>query len=156
MEPRKIVTLILMAAVMSLFFISCGQGSEKGKLSTELIKNPKSAQNVDADELPVIKFDTLFHNFGKIFEGEKVSYTFMFENTGKSDLLISDARASCGCTVPEYTQNPIEPGEKGRVEVTFNSRGRVGINNKSINVYANTQPNKTILTIRAEVLAPSE
>ncbi|MDR2859865.1 MAG: DUF1573 domain-containing protein [Mediterranea sp.] len=72
-----------------------------------------------------IKFDTLTHDFGTFSEKESVvSYTFKFTNTGGSPLVIHQATASCGCTVPEYTKEPIQPGKTGVVSVTYNGAGK--------------------------------
>jgi len=125
-------------------------------IGTDVVNNPQTASGkANMDKLPVISFEELEHNFGKIIEGETVSYIFLFSNTGKSDLLISDVSTSCGCTVPFYPKTPIRPGEKGELKITFNSRGRRGLQNKSIVVVANTQPNVTQLKIKAEVTSGS-
>ena len=126
-------------------------GSEK--LSTDLVSNPNSAyQNSPKSSLPVAEFEKLSHDFGKITAGEKVTFSFKFRNTGGSDLIISDATAACGCTVPEYTKAPIQPGKDGIISVTFNSEGRSGVQRKSITVITNAQPNTVVLTITADVM----
>jgi hypothetical protein len=118
-----------------------------------VVFNPNSASgNENKDLLPVIKFDESEHDFGRILEGETVSYEFAFTNTGKSDLLIADVSTSCGCTVPSYPKAPLRPGEKGIVKVTFNSQGRRGYQTKNVIVVSNTQPNTTILKIKAQVI----
>jgi len=122
-------------------------------ISTDLVNNPNSATgNNDMSNLPVFKFTSEEHDFGRISEGEKVSYTFKFKNTGKSDLIISSAKATCGCTVADYPKTPIKPGAESGISVSFNSEGRKGIQNKTITVVANTQPNTKVLTIKAEVV----
>ena len=70
-----------------------------------------------------IKFDKTTHNFGSFSENEpKVSCSFTFTNIGEQPLVINQAIASCGCTVPEYTKTPIQPGEKGEIKVTYNGK----------------------------------
>nr|HNH67158.1 DUF1573 domain-containing protein [Bacteroidia bacterium] len=67
-----------------------------------------------------------------ITEGEIVSYNFKFKNSGKAPLIITQASASCGCTVPEYSKDPIAPGQEGFIKVTFNSEGKHGMTSKTI------------------------
>jgi hypothetical protein len=134
--------------------MGCG---EKGNNTNagKLVKNPVSlAGNADAAQMPVIHFDKTVHDFGRVLAGEKISYSFKFRNTGKSDLLITKVSASCGCTVPEWPKTPIAPGEEGYITVTFNTSGRKGLQHKSVTVLANTNPNTTILNIQAEIYQP--
>lgn len=88
---------------------------------------------------PVIKFDQDTHDFGTVHEGEIVTYDFTFTNTGNAPLLIADAQASCGCTVPEWPKEPVKPGQKGTLKVSFNSAGKEGAQDKSISIKANTK-----------------
>ena len=86
-----------------------------------------------------IKFDKVVHDFGKFSAKEPVvSCVFTFTNVGEMPLVINQAVASCGCTVPEYTQTPIKPGEKGEIKVTYNGTGKFpGHFKKSITVRTN-------------------
>ena len=86
-----------------------------------------------------IKFDKLTHNFGKFAESNPVQKcTFTFTNVGDAPLIINQAVASCGCTIPEYTKAPIAPGQKGTIEVTYNGTGKIpGHFKKSITVRTN-------------------
>ena len=86
-----------------------------------------------------IKFDKLTHNFGKFSsKSPVVSCTFTFTNVGESPLVINQAVASCGCTSPEYTKTPIQPGEKGEIKVSYNGTGKFpGFFKKSITVRTN-------------------
>lgn len=136
------------------FFIACNNTNNKSKeITSDLIQNPISASNNgDISELPIIKFTSELHDFGIIIQGEKVAHSFKFKNTGESDLLIKDASASCGCTVPSFPREPIAPGEEGEIEVIFDSANRSGRQHKSINVISNTQPNTTRLQIECEII----
>ncbi|MFB9845108.1 DUF1573 domain-containing protein [Mucilaginibacter ginsenosidivorans] len=100
---------------------------------------------------PVMKFEKETHDFGKIKDGEKVTYEYKFTNTGKSPLIITDAKASCGCTIPEWPKEPIKPGESSKIKVTFNSAGKVGLQDKQILVTANTTPAQNIVHLIGEV-----
>lgn len=86
-----------------------------------------------------MEFDTTKHHFGTIKEGQKVRHAFRFRNTGDNPLVISNAVASCGCTVPSYPKEPVPPGGSGEIVVEFNSEGRAGHQQKNVLVYANAQ-----------------
>jgi len=103
-----------------------------------------------------IEFNEMEHNFGTLTEGEVVSYTFEFKNTGTASLVIKSASASCGCTVPKYDKEPIPPGDSGSLEVVFNSRGKLGQQHKTVGIRTNGQPGFILLNIYAEVLKKSE
>ena len=101
-----------------------------------------------------IKFDKLMHDFGKFSEKEPVvSCVFSFTNTGDAPLVINQAMPSCGCTVPEFTKQPIQPGEKGEIKVTYNGQGKFpGHFKKSITVRTNAKVEMTRLYIEGEML----
>ncbi len=91
------------------------------------------------------------YDFGKVQNGEKVKYSYKFTNTGNEPLIISNCKASCGCTVPKCPTEPIAPGESGEIPVEFDSRNKPGPQSKSVTITANTNPDKIILTIKGEV-----
>lgn len=93
---------------------------------------------VDPASAPVMSFEKETYDFGIINEGQSVVYDFEFKNTGKGPLLISNATATCGCTVPEYPKDPILPGQKGTIHVVFNSTGKPGMQNKVVTLNVNT------------------
>jgi hypothetical protein len=101
-----------------------------------------------------IMFEKMEHDFGVIKAGDKVTYNFVFRNTGTSPLLISAAKGSCGCTVPSYPKDPIPPNGEGVIEVVFDSQGKSGLQTKTVTINANTDPNPTRLTIKAEIQTP--
>ncbi len=92
------------------------------------------------------------YNFGKVTDGEKVEYNFRFKNTGKNPLIVSNATASCGCTVPEKPEEPIKPGETGFIKVVFNSQGRVGDVHKEVTVTSNAYPAFPVLELKGQIL----
>ncbi len=94
--------------------------------------------------------DTTF-NFGKVVEGEKVTYNFRFKNSGDQPLVVTSASASCGCTVPERPEEPIAPGETAYIKVVFDSKGRVGPTHKEVYVTSNAEPEFPVLVISGEV-----
>jgi hypothetical protein len=94
------------------------------------------AQEKTADG-PVIAFEDSSRDFGNITQGDKVEHVFKFENKGKSPLVISNVAATCGCTVPAWPKEPIAPGEKGEIKVSFNSAGKMGKQNSVVRIYSN-------------------
>ena len=124
-------------------------------VDASIINVPASAEGKKAEDLPVLTFEKLGFNFGHISQGEKVTHTFRFENTGKSDLVIVKVEGSCGCTVMKgWPKQPVKPGGKGKIDVIFDSTGRKGIQNKTISVVANTIPSTTVLRLEGEIAAP--
>jgi len=149
---NRYVNIIL---IITLIFIASSCSNNNNKLSTDIVNNPVTANgNYDTTSLPRMEFETLEHDFGKIIQGEKVTYSFKFKNSGKSDLVISGASGSCGCTVPSFPKNPIPPGQTGLIDVLFNSEGKKGVQSKTITVLANTQPNAAILKVKVEIIIP--
>lgn len=124
--------------------------------NSELIRNPVSLSGRSSPEqAPVITFqDTLF-NFGEVEEGEIVEYAFVFKNTGKGPLLISRARSTCGCTVPEWPENPIPPGGTGKITARFDTEGKAGIQLKPITISANTLQGSSKVYLSGKVLPAS-
>lgn len=108
-----------------------------------------------AQEKTQIKFDKTEHNFGTFSESSPVvSATFTFTNIGKSPLVIHQAVPSCGCTVPEFTQEPVLPGKSGTIKVTYNGEGRFpGHFKKSITVRTNAEPELVRLYIEGDMVA---
>ena len=104
----------------------------------------------------VFKFERDYNDFGVVEEGQQATHTFEFTNTGNAPIVISNVAPSCGCTTPDWTRDPIAPGAKGKITASYNSAGRPGAFNKSINVQSNaSEPYKT-LYIRGTVLKKSE
>lgn len=147
----KVIFYLLVFSIL----ISCNQQKKNKEIPADVVKNPITASGKDNfSELPVFKFTEETHDFGRVIQGEKVSYLFKFKNTGKSDLLIANATASCGCTVPEYPKKPIRPNEEGVIKVAFNTDGKKGVQTKTVTLMANTQPNTKVLTIKADIYTP--
>lgn len=107
---------------------------------------------VSAQKKAVIASDTITHNFGAISEkAGNVVYTFHVTNKGDAPLVMTRVIASCGCTTPEWSKEPIAPGKKGEVKVTYNPEGRPGPFSKSISVYSNGKDGSFIFTIKGDV-----
>lgn len=126
----------------------------KDLLSTDLVSNPHSAQGVDTaalSTLPTMDFEDTIHDFGLMYDGEVATYNFEFTNNGKKPLIISSAKGSCGCTVPNYPRKPVAPGESGIMNVQFNSKDKHGHVEKSVSVISNSDKGLQILYIKADV-----
>ena len=165
---RNILSLIMVAITLA-FFMSCsssegtegsGDATDATKTGTEVTSDTPPptppAEGTPDPDLPktTMEFAEMTHDFGDIQEGEKVSHTFTFKNTGDEPLVISSAKGSCGCTVPQWPKEPIEPGGEGEMLVEYNSKGKGGKKEtKTVTVQANTDPNPTRLTIKANVIA---
>jgi hypothetical protein len=144
----------------SMLVISCGNDQNKNEktgeviVSPDIVNNPETANGETTDKTGVPKFDfeEITYDLGTIESGESVTHEFKFKNSGDKDLIISQAKGSCGCTQPEYPKNPIAPGDEGVIKVTFNSTGISGQITKNITLIANTTPNTKVLTITGEVI----
>ncbi|NNE29548.1 MAG: DUF1573 domain-containing protein [Saprospiraceae bacterium] len=93
-------------------------------------------------------------DYGVVEQGEKVTHLYKFKNTGDEPLIISNAKGSCGCTVPQWPKDPVMPGESGEIKVQFDSKGKKGKQSKRVTITANTDPPQTFLTIKGEINAP--
>lgn len=151
---HKLLYSLLLLVPIVLF--SCKQSGEKNLLPTDIVKNPNSASGNIESDLPAIEFEKDLYDFGRILQGEKVSYSFKFTNSGKSDLVISKVTSSCGCTVGSFPKEPIRSGESGKIEVKFDSEGRKGFQSKTVTVLSNSQPSASTLRIKAKVVLPGE
>lgn len=110
------------------------------------------AKKKKTDGNSMIKFTENVYDFGKIPEdGGMVSHEFEFINIGNNNLVIIDATAQCGCTRPSFTTNPVAPGKKGKIKVTYNPKGRPGSFNKDVTVRTNGKPNKAVVKIKGQV-----
>jgi len=139
-----------------LALCACGNTNQKAENQDSLVvttttESNKTEEPVDSVNAPKFKFEEEIHDFGDIKAGDEVQHEFKFTNVGKKDLIISDARASCGCTIPEKPEKPIAPGASEIIKVKFNSTGKSGLVNKDITITANTVPTTTIIKIRANI-----
>lgn len=100
-----------------------------------------------------IQFGEMDHDFGDIDQNTQNPKTFTFTNTGSEPLIISDAKGSCGCTVPNYPKEPIMPGETGNIDVVYSPGKQVNQQTKTVTITANTEPATTVLRIKANVIA---
>ncbi|HEX7367414.1 MAG TPA: DUF1573 domain-containing protein [Pelobium sp.] len=138
---------ILLGLIAIVLVSACNNTNIKNEAAGD-----SSVVAVDPATAPVIKFEKEVYEFGKIKQGESVSYNFKFVNTGKSPLIIKEAYATCGCTVPEVSKDPIQPGASSVVKVTFNSKGKEGLQDKVVTLVGNTIPQNTEVHLIGEVI----
>lgn len=154
---------LIISALFALFF-SCADGETNGVTNTavnngqknqvkDIIRNPVSAKD-PIDTVNVAQFEWVEEtfNFGTVKEGKVVEHGYKFKNVGKIPLLIKDARSTCGCTVPEWSEDPIPPGGEGVIQVKFNTLGKTDDQTKPITITANTYPSRTLLRIEGFVI----
>ncbi len=118
---------------------ACQNNTNQDKTATTDSTSNGTPVIADADA-PKVQVEKAIYEFGEITQGEKVSYEFKFKNVGKTPLIITNATATCGCTVPEYPSQPIKPGEEGSIKVVFDSTGKLGLQDKVVTVTSNANP----------------
>lgn len=156
---RKLIFMASTYAAVAL--AACTNETKKEgqeKISTDVIDVPATASETPAQpgSAPVLFLPEDSHDFGRITQGEKVSYAFIFKNTGGSDLVISNAQGSCGCTVPTYPKGPVKPGEEAKIDVVFDSEGKSGLVQKTVTLTTNCNPSSKMLTISATIDVPEK
>lgn len=120
--------------------------------NADLVRNPVSAsQPADTSQLARITYTETEFDFGEVNEGDVVEHKFKFTNTGKVPLTILKARSSCGCTIPEYPEEPIPPGGTGEINAKFNTEGKHNEQKKIIHITANTYPSETSVMLKGFV-----
>lgn len=145
---------LLTAVVFSLIVTSC-KDNAAAKIDTTKLESAKERDAKIELGPAVIEFDQVEYDFGEVVEGDVVEGTFKVTNAGKADLVITSARATCGCTVPEWPKDAIKPGETADIKFTFNSRGRQGKQTKSITLKTNTEKITETLRIKGTVIKKS-
>jgi hypothetical protein len=148
LQKNKTVKKSILFLMVAVTVISCDLNrkdkiANDNKMQTALaLKDSTTVQIIDSA-----------YNFGKVTDGAKVEYSYRFKNTGTKPLVIVEATASCGCTVPQKPEKPILPGEIGFIKVVFDSKGRVGTAHKTITVTSNAKPEFPQLILTGEVEA---
>ena len=117
---------------------------------------PVAATTTMAGAAPKFEFKEMEYDFGTITDGDVVEHTFTFTNVGEGPLVIQNASASCGCTIPNWPKEPIAVGGTGEIQVRFNSENKVGVNIKDVRITANTEPATTTLKIKSNVTPKQE
>ncbi|MCK6607721.1 MAG: DUF1573 domain-containing protein [Flavobacterium sp.] len=145
---RKSVGLFALSLVV--LATACKQESAADKITDADMKAIQE-QNAMAGKLAKVEFDKEIHDFGTIKEGDRVETEFIVKNVGDSDLLIHEAKGSCGCTVPEPPREPIKPGDSAPIKVSFDSKGKPGSQEKTVTLTTNTANGHETFKIKANV-----
>lgn len=147
---RKITILFAFILSTSLF-VSCGKGNATAKINKENLEVAKSRDVAIKKGAASIAFENKEYDFGTVNEGEIVETVFKVTNSGKTDLIITDAKVTCGCTVPVWPKKPIKPGETEDIQVRFNTSGKRNRQQKNITLITNTESGREILTLKGMV-----
>jgi hypothetical protein len=142
--------LLIGLAIATFTFTSCQE--EAAKKIDEAKVAEASVRDAQQAKFPVMEFEVKEHDFGTVEEGDVVEHSFKFTNTGDAPLIITDAKASCGCTIPSYPKNtPIAAGESAEMLVKFNTRGKPNQQMKQVRITANTESGNEAIRIKAFV-----
>ncbi len=137
----------LMLGMSLLLAITTASAQDAKPAAVKAAENPNQAD---------FKFEKEEYSFGSIKQGDVVNYEFKFVNAGKEPLIITEAHGSCGCTVPEYPKEPIKAGGKGVIKVTFNSAGKLNMQDKTVTISSNAKGGPKVLHIKGNVDAKAE
>jgi hypothetical protein len=151
-------TKLFIVLAGAFFLGACGQDKKEDAITTSVISIPETASGKPATpgSAPAMLFAEELHDFGKITQGEIVSWSFRFRNVGGSDLVISAATGSCGCTIPSYPKGAVKPGAESQIDVKFDSGGKAGLVKKTVTLTTNCSPSTKVITISATVDVPEE
>jgi len=145
---RKSIGLLTLSLV--LLTSACKKESAADIITSSDMEVVAAAKALEG-KFPIVKLDKEVHDFGTINEGDKVETEFIVTNAGEVDLIISDAKGSCGCTVPEPPKEPIKPGASAPIKVTFDSNGKPGEQKKTVTLTTNTEKGYETFEIKANV-----
>lgn len=153
MRNKLILGLLAIAAISW----SCSNSDNsvrdeaRESLQSVTVNNPDFQGTVATGPVTSIQFEESDFNFGTVDEGAKIEHKYQFTNTGNEPLLITNAKGSCGCTVGDYPQTPVAPGETAEVTVTLNTTGKKNAVRQSVTLTANTEPANTVIYISGNV-----
>lgn len=147
---------VLLTVAVACTMFACQ--NEAKEVTTDVVNNPNTAAEGAAAEeskdMPKMVFASEVYDFGTVSQGEKVQFSYSFKNEGTTDLIITSAKGSCGCTVPQWPKEPIAPGAEGKIDVVFDSNGKSGKQHKKVTIVANTVPATNVVALKGEVVAP--
>lgn len=134
MRNLAVLVIFFLATTMSFAQVSAAAGATEA-----------------SPDMAIFEWDAAAHDFGKIKQGVPVTHEFKFTNTGKTPLVITNVQASCGCTTPAWSKDPIPPGGQGFIKATYNAAAMGGFN-KTVTVMANVENGFKQLSIKGEVV----
>lgn len=162
---------ILLASLVALLLVACTESStpiqaeatgkkveeiKAGSNISDIVRMPVTeSEEIDTVNVAKIVFEDKRHNFGTVNEGDIVRREYKFVNEGKAPLIITKAKSTCGCTIPEWPKEPLNPGEGGVISVRFDTKNKTERQVKPITIIANTYPKETYLQL-AGFVTPKE
>lgn len=149
---KKIIFIAFVSIAM--VFTSCTKGKASDKVKAENVKVAEERDSKIVQGYPIVEWNKTEHDFGIIEQGDKVETIFTLTNVGKSDLVVTNAKGSCGCTVPEWPKGAIAPGESADIKVVFNSRAKKNKTSNTVTLTTNTEKGSEIIRIKAFVNVP--
>ncbi|MEH0158101.1 DUF1573 domain-containing protein [Limibacter armeniacum] len=151
---KKITKIIGLCALSASMLFACNAEKEKSNAGSEdVVKVQTSTGGTETNEaVAAIEFEEKLYDFGDIQQGDVVEHIFKFTNSGSIPLQITNVKTTCGCTAPEWPKEAVAPGETGDLKVVFNSRGKVGQQNKAITIYANIEDGLSSIKITGNVV----
>ena len=145
---KKVFLILTIAAAVS--FTSC-KDNAANKVNSDNVAKAEQRDEA-AKKMPVMTFEETEFDLGNIPQGQTVEKVFKFKNTGDAPLVVTDAKSSCGCTIPQKPEAPVAPGETGEILVKYNGSGRNAVT-KTVTITANTEKGTEQLRIKAFVEA---
>ena len=156
MKSKIPMKQFLLLSLLS-FAIACTTSSDEKAIKADLVASPLTAnQSAVTVETPQIEMLETSFDFGEMQQGESVTHDFVLKNIGEADLIISAAKGSCGCTVPEWPKTPVSKGVEATIKVTFNSAGKSGKQSKTVTLVTNAIPNTKVLTLNGNIIIPEK
>jgi len=156
-QEKKSTASSKQSEATSLVLPSTGAGGSSSLgLPDSQSQKPSFMQEADTMKPTTLEWSEDLFDFGEIKQGDKVRHTFTFTNTGSNPLKITQVKPSCGCTTPNYSQDLVQPGEEGFVEVVFNSAGKSGSQMKSVTLFLNTESLRKTLKFKGFILPAKE
>ncbi len=149
---KKVVFMVV--ALATLTFTSCTKESASAKVKAENVKEAEMRDAQISKGSPAVEWDKTEHDFGEINQGDKVETVFTLTNVGEGDLIVTKAKGSCGCTVPQWPREAIAPGKTAEIKVVFNSRGKKNKTTNTITLTTNTEKSSEVVRIKAFVKVP--
>jgi uncharacterized protein DUF1573 len=147
LQKKEAMKKYMLFLSVTILIVSCDV-RRKDKIADDAAARSELAMK----ETTTVEMIDPAYEFGKVADGEKVEYSYRFKNTGNKPLVVTNATASCGCTIPQKPEKPIMPGEIGFIKVVFDSKGRVGVVHKTITVSSNAKPEFPELKLTGEVI----
>src|SRR5690606_27162937 len=144
------LTTILLSCISVALLASCNNATQTNSKENAAVDVTDSTTIAEGPH-GKIEFGETAYDFGTVKEGEIVEHVFKFTNSGEAPVILSQVSASCGCTTPEYTKDPVLPGKEGEIKVSFDSKGQVGKQQKIVTISSNAENKVTTVQIKGTV-----